>query len=489
MQDIAPIIAPTQPGSASGPSPSPTGGSDETPFSSYLNEATSADQAASNQPDNTTGQESTTSQQDFNGSHQPATTDTQVATAVQTSQNTVAANSLQQTIEQFAFTKVVLTPTQQATSRTDQLPEFLIVQNSLAKGAPGQTSLTGGQTLISAELEQLINLHEQGVITITRQNGSQVTLADLQNMKGAVNLTMGSSATPQEMSGPRPEFPNSPQMGAELQAQDSVIKTSMTKAVVQEETPVAVRNNDQQTTHLRQDSRGQYLEAKIESTTTAGNNSANTASQQNNQQSGQQDNSVAASQSSATAQNAPSQPTTEGTQSYSQVSQGVLDTPQAKGASATLAPPAPFPGSSVSDEAIVQQVANRFNIQARNQETQINIRLHPAELGELKIDLTYREGAIRANVFAQSQHVHEILEKNMPRLREILQSQGIQVEDIQISSKSDIAENFDMLQEQFGRGNNYEQPQQRFQPDTFVEALEAAGHLGDTDQEGVNVTV
>jgi flagellar hook-length control protein FliK len=150
----------------------------------------------------------------------------------------------------------------------------------------------------------------------------------------------------------------------------------------------------------------------------------------------------------------------------------------------------PLPGSMVNDETIIQQVAQRFNIQARNQETLINIRLHPAELGELKIDLTYREGAVRAHVIAQSQHVQEVLEKNMPRLRELLQGQGIQIDDIQVSAKADFVGDFDLLQEQLAKRDH--QPDQQssgqFDQEDFNETLESFAAAETAEQQGVNLT-
>ncbi|WP_163339247.1 flagellar hook-length control protein FliK [Desulfopila sp. IMCC35008] len=501
MANIAPIIAPTQAPATPSTSPSPANGSDSS-FESILNKTTAAQQQNDPATKNPTNNQPERDPQDAPGTQEtdpvapttaanPDTPATQPDTPA-TQNTTTRFADLQKAIEQQAFTKIVLSGTAGIEKQGEQvaIPATLLQQSTLPTGT------NSGQSLLTAELEQLITLNEKGVITITRQDGSQVSMADLQNLKGSLadveNLPSkaGTDANAmlnnKEVAAPLRQTSIEQQANVVRLVEDPIIKGGLAKVVVvEDEVATVARNNDNQTTHLRQDSKGQYLEARIGANSQANSGSANNSSQQGTQQdlSGNSLTQGAPQASQITA-------ATETTQSYSQVSQGVLDTPVAK-ATAGTHPVSPFPGSAVSDDAIVQQVANRFNLQVRNQETQINIRLQPAELGELKIDLTYREGAIRANVFAQSQHVQEILEKNMPKLREILQGQGIQIEDIQVSAKSDIAGDFDLLQDQSGKRNSFEKSHHnsRFDTETFIDVLESASVQGQEDQSGVNVTV
>jgi flagellar hook-length control protein FliK len=502
MPNIAPIIAPSQPPATPSASTPAATGSDSS-FETILNETTTAQQQNNPAPKKTSHHRSESDSGD-----QPAPQETDVSAATTPTdtdksgtQNTTARYAeLQKVIEQQAFTRIVMSGTAGTEKQVDQMtiPASLLQQSTVPAGA------NSSQSLLSAELEQLITLNEKGVITITRQDKSQVSMADLQNLKGSLIATDPQSAKTaagmskggvdtnaivnnQEVAtASLRQASFEQQVNAGKLTEDPTMKGGLAKVVVvEDELGTVPRSNDNQTTHLRQDSKGQYLQAKIGANSQANSGSANNP----NQQGTQQDVSGNSSSQSVT-QTTGLTATTETTQSYSQVSQGVLDTPVAKATTVTH-PAAPFPGSAVSDDAIVQQVANRFNMQVRNQETQINIRLQPAELGELKIDLTYREGAIRANVFAQSQRVQEILEKNMPKLRELLQGQGIQVEDIQISAKSDIAGDFDLLQEQPGKRNSYEQSHHnnRIDTETFIDVLESASVQNQEDQLGVNLTV
>lgn len=299
-------------------------------------------------------------------------------------------------------------------------------------------------------------------------------------MTAALSETVAVSETKSQLT----NHLNSEQLATGKFTEDSAVKSGLAKVlVVEDEAPAVLRSNDNQTNHLRQDVKGQYIEAKIEANTASQSGSGSTSSQQGSQQ------DVASNAQGQSAQTTLAATASETTQSYSQVSQGVLDTSSAKTVTVQH-PAAPFPGSNVSDEAIIQQVTQKFNLHVRNQDTQINIRLQPAELGELKIDLTYREGAIRANVFAQSQHAHEVLEKNMPRLKEILQGQGIQVEDIQVSSKADITEDLDLLNDQLGKRDNYQQPSHNhIDQENFNEILDSVGVQPQNESTGVNLTV
>lgn len=517
MPNIAPIIAPSQPSATPSASPSAPGGSDSS-FETILNETAAAHQQsdadtkhpANNQPkteplesdaDTThlTNNQSetepldTTTSQNTDQANESSTTN---AAAAGNESTIIRYGDLQKTLELRALTRVLLDGGNQTASAAGKDAEQINIPVGLLQNSAFATGKKEGQTLLTAELEQLITLHEKGVVTITKQDGTQVSLADLQNLKGAsldaaTLPTQNSSVTDamvknQIVTGDLRQTNIEQQAGALKLTEDPTIKGGLAKVVVvEDEVATVARNNDNQATHLRQDSRGQYLDAKLNANSPANSGSGNSPNQESNQQdisnNAQAQSGIQTSQQTAA---------TETTQSYSQVSQGVLDTPVAKAAT-VMHPASPFPGSTVSDEAIVQQVANKFNLQVRNQETQINIRLHPAELGELKIDLTYRQGAIRANVFAQSQHVQEILEKNMPKLRELLQGQGIQVEEIQVSAKSDIAGGFDLLQDQLGKRDSYDQQQNgnRLETETFIDALESASVQGQEDQSRVNVTV
>lgn len=105
-------------------------------------------------------------------------------------------------------------------------------------------------------------------------------------------------------------------------------------------------------------------------------------------------------------------------------------------------------GTVVQDQQVLQQLVERFQVNRRQLESKIQLKLHPAELGGMEINLTVKEGSIRANVIAQSQHVQEILERNIAKLRSTLEQQGFNIEEISITTEAETVGSFDLFDQQ-----------------------------------------
>ncbi len=103
----------------------------------------------------------------------------------------------------------------------------------------------------------------------------------------------------------------------------------------------------------------------------------------------------------------------------------------------------------VAEQEIVDTLIQKFNVNPRLQTSKLTMQLHPAELGSLKIDITVKDGSISAHIITQSHQVLETLDKNMSRLREVLQDQGYQVEDFKITLNTDRGNEQQLFQEQF----------------------------------------
>jgi hypothetical protein len=82
---------------------------------------------------------------------------------------------------------------------------------------------------------------------------------------------------------------------------------------------------------------------------------------------------------------------------------------------------------------VIQQVSHRAG---HEQSSSITIRLHPEELGHLKMDLLASNENIKAHIHVQSQLTQEILTKHLHRLREGFAQQGLVLDEIQVSVDS-----------------------------------------------------
>jgi len=121
----------------------------------------------------------------------------------------------------------------------------------------------------------------------------------------------------------------------------------------------------------------------------------------------------------------------------------------------------------------------------------MHIKLHPAELGELKIDLTVKEGSIRANVVAQSQHVQEIIEKNLAKLKAVLEEQGFSVDEILVTSQSDSVGDFNLFDKNLSGGDDHTPQQMKREPGYSESEFTLEELIVDTPTSttGVNVKI
>ncbi|MGL1931449.1 MAG: flagellar hook-length control protein FliK [Desulfotalea sp.] len=146
-------------------------------------------------------------------------------------------------------------------------------------------------------------------------------------------------------------------------------------------------------------------------------------------------------------------------------------------------------GNIVYDDQVIEQIHSNFKINASQQQQKINIRLNPVELGELKINLTIKEGSVRVNVVAHSQQAQEILERNMPKLKAILEDQGLSVEDIMVSQETATLSDFQLANQDMGQGqskqNNKENSSYAFAAQISTDNSQETSNA----QEGLSVTI
>lgn len=144
-------------------------------------------------------------------------------------------------------------------------------------------------------------------------------------------------------------------------------------------------------------------------------------------------------------------------------------------------------GTVVQEHEVLNQVINRFQITSRNMESRINIRLNPEELGEIKLDITVKEGSIRANVFAQSEATRAIVEKNLGRLKSILEEQGFTVEEIAVFAEIKTQTEFGLFGEEFSDQSNTDSSSPSRNKTSF--RGENSAEQTEQDAPGVNLAV
>lgn len=110
-------------------------------------------------------------------------------------------------------------------------------------------------------------------------------------------------------------------------------------------------------------------------------------------------------------------------------------------------------GEVLSENQIVNQILERVQVKGAGDQSQIVIRMHPEELGEVKLALTMEKDQLRAQLLTQNHQVQEVLEKHLPRLHEALGNQGVRLEDIQVSVDSNANPGREFFEQQRQSGS------------------------------------
>ncbi len=165
------------------------------------------------------------------------------------------------------------------------------------------------------------------------------------------------------------------------------------------------------------------------------------------------------------------------------------DAGTAQGAETAKTSPTPLPQHTfVRDQEIINQLVERFTAQTRLQTSRLSMQLHPAELGQVKIDMIVKGDVLKANIYAQTHQAGELIDRNIHRLREILQDQGITVDDLVVSFQSDSIDDYSSQHGQLYQDQTPFLKQSHKSATTKFEIEEAVVE-NENLQSGVNLTI
>lgn len=331
---------------------------------------------------------------------------------------------------------------------------------------PIKPSASKGQDALISQLQHIINnANETGTVSITRVERNTPPYSISSNIHGVTTTSFARTIEPISV--------------ATTTANSELTLNGLPGANIDGIAKTAVKPT-QQLNGLRIDSQQQYYNAKINAQNSTENN-------QNFQ--GNQTGEELSQQTTGLNQQSGSHGAMEPTNTFSQVSailQEATMQPLNESAKPIMLPS----GTIVHEDEIIQQLSQKFQLSSKQMDSRINLKLHPAELGELKIDLSLKEGSIRANVVAQSQHTLEILEKNVPKLKSMLESQGFTVDEISITAESESVGDFDLFDRQLFSHNDYTPtPQKESREDEAIFTLDDNEFAAPVTSSGVNVKI
>ncbi len=92
--------------------------------------------------------------------------------------------------------------------------------------------------------------------------------------------------------------------------------------------------------------------------------------------------------------------------------------------------------SQIDTMQIIEQIAKQVRVTVSAAATSMEMQLNPENLGKIYLNITEKEGAVRAQLAAQNQTVKEALETQVAELRQSLSQQGIKVDAIEVTVAS-----------------------------------------------------
>ena len=111
-------------------------------------------------------------------------------------------------------------------------------------------------------------------------------------------------------------------------------------------------------------------------------------------------------------------------------------------------------GQQLPETQLVDQVVRHLAAGNNGETSRMLLRLNPAELGTLRIELTMEGDKLRAQLHAQTQQVQEVLDRHLPQLRDALQMQGLKIDSFRVDVQGGHSQARD-------QASQWQQPQQQ----------------------------
>ena len=90
-------------------------------------------------------------------------------------------------------------------------------------------------------------------------------------------------------------------------------------------------------------------------------------------------------------------------------------------------------GQTISAQDIYEQVMSNLKLTMKADMTQMEMELHPASLGNVRVQVAAKDGVITANFTTENESVKAALETQVVTLKNQLEEQGIKVEAVEVT--------------------------------------------------------
>lgn len=136
------------------------------------------------------------------------------------------------------------------------------------------------------------------------------------------------------------------------------------------------------------------------------------------------------------------------------------------------------PFASAETKQIMNQILDYMRVNVKPDVSEMEMHLHPASLGNVRILLAAKDGILTAQFRAESEMVKSALEAQMIQLKDSLDEKGVKVEAIEVTVESHA---FERNLEQGSQGNNGnpQEPKKRSARRINLSGLNGADNIAD----------
>ncbi|MGN0155891.1 MAG: flagellar hook-length control protein FliK [Lachnospiraceae bacterium] len=92
--------------------------------------------------------------------------------------------------------------------------------------------------------------------------------------------------------------------------------------------------------------------------------------------------------------------------------------------------------TAATTESIMNQITEAVKMTMKEDMTQMELQLHPASLGNVRVQVAAKDGVITASFTTQNEQVKAALESQIVVLKENFEQQGIKVEAVEVTVAS-----------------------------------------------------
>ena len=84
------------------------------------------------------------------------------------------------------------------------------------------------------------------------------------------------------------------------------------------------------------------------------------------------------------------------------------------------------------EKTVARQIIDRISFRGTGSQKEINIKLDPPSLGSIRVNVSTSGESVRTTIITENSFVKQVIENNLPQLKDSLASQGIKVDQFSV---------------------------------------------------------